>query len=51
MNSWLTISQVARQAGVATSALRYYERIGLLPPPARSSGRRHSISALCSWSG
>ncbi|MEP7294406.1 MAG: MerR family transcriptional regulator, partial [Chloroflexota bacterium] len=37
----LTISEVARQAGVRTSTLRYYESIGLLPEPARISGRRH----------
>ena len=36
----LTIGVVARQAGVAASALRYYEKAGLLPPPARSSKRR-----------
>jgi MerR family transcriptional regulator, redox-sensitive transcriptional activator SoxR len=38
--SGLTIGEVARQAGVATSALRYYEKAGLLPAPARSSKRR-----------
>jgi MerR family redox-sensitive transcriptional activator SoxR len=36
----LTIGEVARQAGTATSAIRYYEEIGLLPPPARVNGRR-----------
>jgi MerR family redox-sensitive transcriptional activator SoxR len=36
----LTIGQVARQAGVATSTVRYYESIGLLPEPRRVSGRR-----------
>lgn len=36
----LTISQLARRVGVATSALRYYEEIGLIPPPARVSGQR-----------
>jgi MerR family redox-sensitive transcriptional activator SoxR len=36
----LTISQVAQQAGVRASTLRYYESIGLLPAPARVSGRR-----------
>jgi DNA-binding transcriptional MerR regulator len=35
------IGELARQAGVATSALRYYEKAGLLPPPARASNRRH----------
>jgi MerR family transcriptional regulator, redox-sensitive transcriptional activator SoxR len=36
----LTIGEVARQVGVAPSALRYYEKVGLLPAPARSSKRR-----------
>ena len=36
----MTISQVARQAGVRPSTLRYYESIGLLPAPERISGRR-----------
>ena len=36
----LTIGEVARRAGVATSSIRYYERIGLLPEPERLSGQR-----------
>ena len=36
----LMIGELARQAGVATSALRYYEKAGLLPLPARASNRR-----------
>jgi MerR family redox-sensitive transcriptional activator SoxR len=36
----LTIGEVARQAGIRTSTLRYYEQIGLLPPPERMNGRR-----------
>jgi DNA-binding transcriptional MerR regulator len=32
---------VARRAGIHVETLRYYERIGLLPPPARTrAGRR-----------
>lgn len=42
----LTISQIARQAGVRPSALRYYERIGLLPTPARVSGKRRYDPAI-----
>jgi MerR family transcriptional regulator, redox-sensitive transcriptional activator SoxR len=34
------IGELARQAGVAPSALRYYEKVGLLPQPARVSKRR-----------
>jgi MerR family redox-sensitive transcriptional activator SoxR len=36
----LTIGEVARRAGVATSSIRYYERIGLLPQPGRVHGQR-----------
>jgi MerR family redox-sensitive transcriptional activator SoxR len=36
----LTIGQVARRAGVNASAIRFYERTGVLPEPARVSGQR-----------
>jgi MerR family redox-sensitive transcriptional activator SoxR len=36
----ITIGEVARQVGTATSTIRYYEEIGLLPRPARVNGRR-----------
>lgn len=36
----LSIGEVAARAGLRTSALRYYERVGLIPPPERTSGRR-----------
>lgn len=38
--SLLTIGEVARQAGVATSTLRYYDEEGLVAPAARVGGRR-----------
>jgi DNA-binding transcriptional MerR regulator len=42
----LTIGELAHRAGVTTSALRYYEEVGLLPRPARVSGqRRYPASA------
>lgn len=36
----MQIGELARQTGIAASALRYYEELGLLPAPARESGRR-----------
>ncbi|MDO8213192.1 MerR family transcriptional regulator [Conexibacter sp. CPCC 206217] len=36
----LTIGEVARRAGVKTSAIRYYERVGVLPEPDRLAGQR-----------
>jgi MerR family transcriptional regulator, redox-sensitive transcriptional activator SoxR len=36
----LTIGEVARKAGVATSSIRYYESIGVLPEPDRLHGQR-----------
>ncbi len=38
--SLLSIGQVAERAGLATSAIRYYESQGLLPVAARHRGRR-----------
>ncbi len=36
----LTIGEVARRAGVRTSAIRYWEDEGVLPPPRRVGGQR-----------
>jgi MerR family redox-sensitive transcriptional activator SoxR len=36
----LTIGQLARQARLRTSAIRYYESVGVLPAPERESGQR-----------
>ena len=36
----LTIGELAKTTGVATSALRYWEELGLMPAPARASGHR-----------
>ena len=42
----ITISQVARQTGLRTSTLRYYEEIGLLPAAPRRSGQRVYDSSI-----
>jgi MerR family redox-sensitive transcriptional activator SoxR len=45
--STMRIGEVARRAGVNVSLVRYYDRIGLLPPAERVSGqRRYDDSAL-----
>ena len=36
----MRIGEVAARAGIRPSAVRYYERIGLLPEPWRVSGQR-----------
>lgn len=36
--SVFTIGALAKAAGVSTPTIRYYEEIGLLPQPARTSG-------------
>lgn len=40
MPATYSIGEVAGRVGLSTSALRYYESLGLLPAPERSSGRR-----------
>jgi AcrR family transcriptional regulator/predicted DNA-binding transcriptional regulator AlpA len=36
LDSLLKVSQVSRATGVSTSAINYYVRIGLLPPPVKT---------------
>jgi MerR family redox-sensitive transcriptional activator SoxR len=36
----MSIGEVARRAGLRPSAIRYYEKLGLLPKAPRVSGRR-----------
>lgn len=43
----LSIGELARRTGVATTALRYYDELGLVRPVARASGRRrYAVSAV-----
>ncbi|MGK8490834.1 MerR family transcriptional regulator [Nocardia asiatica] len=47
MSDRLTIGELASRTGVATSALRYWEDLGLLPVPDRVAGqRRYPPSAV-----
>ena len=46
----LTITQVSKKYGLTTDTLRYYERIGLLPPiPRRSNGNRYYPQEILDW--
>lgn len=40
MTETMTIGQVAEAAGLNQSAIRYYERHGILPAPSRVGGQR-----------
>ncbi|WP_454790072.1 MerR family transcriptional regulator [Mycolicibacterium lutetiense] len=47
MGATLTIGEVTQQSGVAQTALRYYEQVGLVPAPQRVGGqRRYEESVL-----
>ncbi|HVV21669.1 MAG TPA: MerR family transcriptional regulator [Pseudonocardiaceae bacterium] len=39
-----SIAQAAARSGLSIDTLRYYERIGLVEPPARDSGGRRTYS-------
>ena len=38
----MVIGEVSKRCGVKVATIRYYEGIGLLPPPPRSQGNRRS---------
>jgi MerR family transcriptional regulator, redox-sensitive transcriptional activator SoxR len=43
----MSISEAAKRIGVRPSTIRYYERIGILPPAHRISGqRRYDVAVL-----
>jgi DNA-binding transcriptional MerR regulator len=48
MSSRLTIGDLARRARCRVETIRYYERIGLMPAPARNAGnqRRYREAAV-----
>lgn len=46
----MTIAEVSRKYGVSADTLRYYERIGLIPPvPRTKSGIRDYDEQSCGW--
>jgi DNA-binding transcriptional MerR regulator len=47
MSEFLTVGELARRTGVTTSALRYYDELGLVRPTRRVSGhRRYTVDAV-----
>jgi DNA-binding transcriptional MerR regulator len=40
----MKIGELSRHTGLAASAIRYYERLGLVPAPHRHSGQRRYAS-------
>ena len=45
----MSIGEVGRRAGLAPSAIRYYEQLGLIPKPARSGGKRRYDATVLEW--
>lgn len=45
----LSIGEVGRRAGIAPSAIRYYERLGLLPRPSRRGDKRRYDASVLEW--
>lgn len=46
----MTISEVSKMYDISADTLRYYERIGLIPPvPRTKSGLRDYDEASCGW--
>ena len=46
----MTIAEVSRRYDITPDTLRYYERIGLIPPvPRNKSGIRDYDEASCGW--
>ena len=43
MNGEISIGETSRRCGVKVPTIRYYEQIGLLPPPPRTEGNRRSF--------
>jgi DNA-binding transcriptional MerR regulator len=46
----MTIAEVSKEYGLPPDTLRYYERIGLIPPVTRSRGGVRTFSEMdCRW--
>ena len=45
----MSIGEVARRTGLAPSAIRYYESLGLIPAPAYDGGKRRYDATVLEW--
>ena len=46
----MTIAEVSKRYDISPDTLRYYERVGLIPPvPRNANGIRNYDEASCSW--
>lgn len=46
----MKIGELARRSGLSAHTIRYYERIGLLPPPDKNaSGHRDYDASILTW--
>lgn len=46
----MTIAEVSKKYGISQDTLRYYERVGLIPPVHRlANGKRDYTEADCAW--
>ena len=45
----MSIGEVGRRTGFEPTAIRYYERLGLLPKPERSGGKRRYDASVLEW--
>ena len=51
MSHGITIGALAKRTQCQAETIRYYEREGLLPPPARSQGNYRQYETPCTSSG
>ncbi|MGI6057740.1 MAG: MerR family transcriptional regulator [Bilifractor sp.] len=45
----MTIKEVSEKVGLSEDALRYYERVGAIPPVSRKNGRRNYEEEDLKW--
>ena len=45
----MTIAEVVNKYGLSADTLRYYERVGIIPPVPRKNGIRNYDDESCRW--